>query len=77
MVVVVTEELAGPDEMHVEPARWESNKGDRELPAVLSAVGRERLDVDPCAWRWIEAVDIESSVVKNVDDNVRHLAGNS
>lgn len=72
--VIMPEQMAGPDILHVKPAGWKTKNGDHEFPAIVAAIGRKRLDGDPGAGLGIGPVNVQNSVVQEVDDVVGRLA---
>lgn len=62
MAVIMAEQMTGPKILHVEPARWETDNRDHEFPAVVAAIGRKKLHVDPGSWLWMDSVDVQNSV---------------
>lgn len=70
VTIIMTEKMASPDNLHMEPAGREGDNGDHEFPLVMASIGRRALDIDPRTGLWIDAVNIQDFVVQHVDNVV-------
>lgn len=70
VTIIMTEKMASPDNLHMEPAGREGDNGDHEFPPVMVSIGRRTLDIDPGTGLWVDAVNIQDFVVQHVDNIV-------
>lgn len=72
--VVVTEEVPDSYGLDMEPAGWEADDGDSEVPLVGDEAWRVGLHAEPCPGLRVGDADIKNLAVQDVDDIVENLA---